>query len=355
MTDVALVIFKDTSKTQSLKKTGILKSLVLKITVKISELLFKRGFFKTYFGARLFCYSKRKELRQPNSVIEISGQLRLQLIKLPVSQNRLSDINSSILEKVINENTAKNTTSFCYVPAFIKDKGFLGTFEKCPCNDKLLLKFMFAKALNDLYSKNSRRIGDMDIVITAGDNVSEALTLVRLMEAQIRYVTIAVTQKETAEIEAENIFGDMGLSISIVSDCRSALKNADLIINLADRSFIPPRLKTRAAALVFNLGNDDISRCFPENAIVNGLVPDLPQNDAVNLDKDILKYYSRREISELVITLLMELTRDSIFDFENSRRTRQEFEKYGFRTIGFTGRHGVLKIDALQKLATSSS
>lgn len=355
MTDIGLVAFSENKKIVPVKTKGLFGSFVPGVFLKLKELPHRCGFFRTAFGTRLYYLLKKKEFEQQDEIISLSGEFQFRIIKLPLSLDSLADFNKNSIEKILNKKLSARGINFCHIPAMVKEKGYFKSFEDCHSYDRMLLKMLLDPVLTNIYSKRSDRIGDMDILLLAGDNDAEVFEAVRILEPRIKYVTMASNNKEEVEKKAEEIFGDEGLSISVVSDCKSAMKNADLILNFDEKLPASSKMKVKADALIFNLADTDISGAFPENLVINGLVPDLPKHLAACLGRHILQFYSRKELAGLAISYITGLNPGSVLNDADSKRVMQDFELYGFRISGLKGRHGVFRLDALQKLAVCSS
>lgn len=351
MTDIGLVVFTEDNKKAAIKNEGFIKSFVHQAFPRFGKFLNRCGFYKTTFGTRLFYLFRKKYFMQPNETIKVSEDINFQIIKLPFSMTELPNYNTVFIEKIINKNLTANNIKYCHIPATVKERGYFQSLECCPSHESVLLKMLLDTVIENIFSKKAERIGDLDLLLLAGENREETYEVIRLLEPQIRYVTIAANNKEAVEEEAENIFGDSGLSISVVGDYKAALKNADLVLNFAKELPYLHKIKLKTQAIIFNLTDADLDGAFPEKTVISGLVPDLPKQLTSKLGMRIMQYYTRKELASLLIAHFSELSRDDVFSCEKSQRVKSEFGLHGFRIAGLKGRYGVLRIDALQKYA----
>ena len=351
MTDIGLVVFTGNEKIIAAKKEGHVKSLVRRAFLKTGKLLHRCGFYKTAFGTWLFYLSHKKYFSQPNELVKVSDNLEFQIIRLPLNIEELSGFNGTYLEKLVNRNIAVNNIKYCHIPSTVKDRGFFKNFDSCPNYEGLLLKLLLDPIVANIYSKRADRIGDLEILFLAGEDRAETYEAIRLLEPQIRYVTVAAGNKEEVESETENIFGDSGLSISVVGDYKSALKHADLILNFDKELPFLSKIKLKPQAIVFNLADADLTGAFSEKTVIYGLVPDLPKELTSRLGMRIMQYYTRRELASLLIARLSGLSEEYPFTYDSSLKVKTDFGHYGFRIAGLKGKYGVLRLDALQKYA----
>ena len=81
--------------------------------------------------------------------------------------------------------------------------------------EKLLLKSLLVPVLESIYPKAGIRIENLDLTVVSGKDDEELFTFIRLLEPNIKHVTIVAPDKGRMEESLSDMFDDSGLSISV--------------------------------------------------------------------------------------------------------------------------------------------
>ena len=177
----------------------------------------------------------------------------------------------------------------------------------------------------------------------------------------MKYINIASADKMKVETQISDICADSGLSVFVSSDFRGILRNADLIINLAEGNEFS-KYKIKSGSLMINLSNSDNKTMQGEYSVINGLKYSFQDNQYSEFGNEILRGFSKSELSELLMGFKAGLVKEAGNDyginndeyFDEIKETILEVFKSCKCTIsGFIGRRGFLKIKSvLQSVKT---
>jgi len=277
--------------------------------------------------------------------IEINDNTTIFMAKLPYTaekvQNRASKINE-FAYNLINENNIKT----CILSEELNKKVKFEWSSNLIFNGQFLYKALIINLLEEICTNNSIKISDLDITIIHGKNDEELFPILRLLSPRAKYMTIITERKGELEGEINYIYDETGLSVSLTTDLKAALKNAYVVINLDQLSDIH-NLKFNSKAVIINYNNSYSVKSMSENTLINGIELNFPVKLLQKLDKDIFKNFNKNELAE---TILLHKTdydkaKDVLYKQEIFFKISNEFKRDGFKITGFRGRHNLLRID----------
>lgn len=344
MADFALVLFES--------EDGKIKSLGYR-------LLYKAGFYKSGLGARLFLRANDRAIRagvKKNGLFEGANAW---IIKLPVRASLLDGFNRKVIKDYVERLCTENGLEACFMPPAVTGSDI---FKGCSVRHghrDAIFKSHLQYILDDIYEKNGIRLGSLDTVIVADEEAQEVYPVVKLLEPNFRYLTIAAANDRghistgSAAMGSEvcpllknsgleerfaEMSGDTGLMINISSSWKTILKSADLVINLSRTSDLSG-CRMKNASLVININGGKSARLPGENAVINGIEYLLPAGVFAGLGTEVLRSYSKKEITETVLDL----------ELGGGGTVADLFERSGCRIVGYTGRRGLVKAENVIK------
>ena len=343
MTNIGLVIFEDI-KSKGKDGYGKIKNLALKLSGKITGFLFNAGFFKSRTGTGLYFFSRRDALKNGLSCHELPENVKIWIIRFPFHSGILPNLDINYVAGYLERLCTEQGISDCLIPGPVRNRFPEGKFN-CPhSGGKLLLESLLVPVLEEIYHRMSKRIGQLDIVIIAGNDAEEVFTIVRMLEPHISFITIAAADRASLEGRLSELAADSGLSFSISSEFKNQLKHADLIINLAKPQDIS-QYRMHKKSLLLNL-HDSVESSIPgENTVVNNIVFTMAGTDIRDILYELHGFYSRNELYELLITKQLSLDTCDKFTFQLAERIEHEFKKAGCRITGFVGRRGSISVE----------
>lgn len=313
----------------------------------------KKGLFATWItGLKEFFRSLRKEkfFNGALKTIQVNEKLEISLITLPYTLAELWKIRSRRRIRQINEflYDAHREQGFacCIVPKCIAE---IHSFENCICSPftgEYIYRCLLGSILEDIFTKRGINIWDLDIVLVQGERRESLYAVIELLSPVVRFLTVVSDERDQIEEEAGESFLDSGLSVIITSDWRSALKNADVIINLKEEKEIASIIKTKKGSVLINISGLKASAIHCESALIQGLHVGIPQSLCDELDSNVWNFLEPCELAEAIITIGLGLEEQVIQQefpqFELMKKVSKEFKKGGYRLTGFAGRHNTL-------------
>lgn len=344
MADFALVLFENGD--------GNIKSPAYR-------LLFKAGFYKSRLGARLFLRANDRAVRAGVKKTGLYEGTNAWIIKLPVRASLLDGFNRKTIRDYVERLCQGKGTGACFMPAAVTGGDIFKACRVMHNSRSAIFKSHLLYILDDIYEKSGIRLGSLDMVIVSDEEARELFTVVKLLEPHFRYMTVAaandrghtstgsVTVGSGAcplledgglEDRLAEISGDTGLMIRVSSSWKSVLKNADLVINLSHTADLSG-YRMKNASLVININGGRSMRLPGENAVINGIEYLLPAGVFAGLGTEVLRSFSKKELTEAVLDL----------ELEESEAVPEVFEKTGCRIVGYTGRRGLVKAESIVK------
>lgn len=103
---------------------------------------------------------------------------------------------------------------------------------------KNLMSFFILEAIKRILKFTRRTIQHTEVIIIDNDDESSTYNIIDSIYEELNYFTIFTNRREYFEEYSEKIYSDTGLNLQITEQNKSALKSADIIINLsADSTF----------------------------------------------------------------------------------------------------------------------
>lgn len=328
MADFALIIFEAAENND--KPEGLM-----------SGLLFKSGILKSSLCTRLFLFIKRKYVKACMKRAELRKDINVWIIKLPFTAARLTCFNSKAIRGNINRFCPVKGIR-CFMSAVAATDAVFEDYRIRSDSRQIIYKAHLPYILDYIYESNGIRLGSLDTVIVAGQDRQELFHIVRRLEPRFRFLTIVAPEDTDAEAELSAISAESGLTISICGEGKSALKNAELIINLAGASALSKyRIKTRS--LVLNFNSEPNERMQGENTVINGIDYLMSTDMFAGLGTEVLRHFSKKELTDVVMEMRLEHLSGETPDNNCVARVLEEFGNFGCRVTGYFGRRGVLK------------
>ncbi|MCR4435189.1 MAG: hypothetical protein QHH06_07595 [Clostridiales bacterium] len=318
--------------------------------------LLKKDFFQKIFSSIFHLLKKKPEPAGLTRKVEIDENLGVYVITLPYTINQLKKLKEKKLKAtgmLISGICVQNRAEDCFLPQQVRD---ICLFEGCkynPYKGKFLYRSLLPNLLSQISHKRGMKTGDVDIAVVQGESHEELNAVLWLISPHIKYVTVVVNDKKAVETMLEQLYSETGLSVGVTEDYAAGMKDADFIINLGGLRSSPPYPKMAPSAVVLNCGERDITDLPSNNIIVNGIQVNLPSNILFQFDKGIYEYFSKQELSEILLLHRLGIRQETpgIYgSHEAMRKISEEFVKCGFKVTGFAGRHGYLKMEDMETL-----
>ena len=312
----------------------------------VHSLAASSGILKTYAGSFLFHLFKRKSFR--DGVLEFEPDprtdTRILLIRLPFAASWLPSFNRRFIEEYIQKLCTEKNCRRCYVPASCRSPGCFGWCAEDQGNESVVFKSLLVPVLEEIYLKNGLRLDNRDIVLINGENTAELKTMVRQLEPYVRYLNIASKDKEAVEAELADICTESGISAIVGGNLKSMLRNADLIVNLGEISAISgARIRPESVVIHFSALRDTVFR--GEAAFISGVDFAFPAASYEAFGNDIVKNYSRQELTQILMECGAGLIDGGVYDEAAAAAVLGVFKSGNCRITGFRGRRGSLKVE----------
>lgn len=335
MADFALVIF-ETDKNGK-KNEGLAR-----------RVLFKTGMLKSSLCTRLFLLFKSKYVKAGIKSVVLYEDTNVWIIKLPFTAGRLPCFNSGAIKGFVGRFCTEKGAAGCFMPSgAVTDTAYDG-FRIRHDAGQIIYKAHLLQILHDIYEDNGIRLGSIDTVIVAGRDRQELLQIVRRLEPRFKFLTVAASKDAGLEDELAEISEESGLTVNTCYEWKSALKNADLIINLAGAPALS-KFRMKSRSFVINYNSEAGSRMQGENVVINGVEFTLPPDVTAGLDEEVLQNFSKKELAEAVAGLRIGRYDGQTLDDAFYDRVLEEFGKCGCRIAGYIGRRGAIKAENIIK------
>ena len=310
--------------------------------------LLKSGFLKLYFGMALFRFINRKKFNGRIRAFSTEDGFDILMLGLPFSQSSLNGLNRNYLARYISRICSENCCARCFIPRAAKWKGSFPEYYTDTGTRLNVFKGLLIPVINGIYTRAGVRLEELDIAIICGDDLQELSILVKQLEPLVKYINVAATDKESAIAVLDEISSDSGMPIFTSSDFNSIIRNADLVINLGSPAFIS-RCRIRKQTLVINLNTSGSPILQGEFPIINGVEFIFPEEQYKVFGKDILRNYTKTELTEILMALKAGLTDKNEYSEVTAHKLLKIFSSDGCRITGFTGRRAVLLPEDVNK------
>lgn len=304
--------------------------------------------FKRFAEGIMRLFRKAEEKDNDNvDQIQLYENLSVLVLHLPWRMKEIENMEISRIERYLERIKAKFEIGSIYLP-----EGFLGNSDiewckKSVISERELFRCLLPGILEDFISESRNEMSELNISIIHGDDDQGLERIIAWLSPKVKYLTVITDRKEKAQGISDEAFEEYGLCIGLTGDYKSGLRNADIVINLADLSGLNTRLRTNPKAWVFNLGPVDSARAFGESKMIKGVRIRLPQSVLQQMGKEVMKYYKMDDIVRMILTERVSPTVKS-YNFNTGAEREQlilsEFRKCGLSAAGHVGGHGGIHV-----------
>ncbi len=309
-----------------------------------SRLFFNTAFLKTSLFSGLFLRLGSKRVKAGIKRVELMEDTGARIIKLPFPAGRLSVLSSSAVKGFIERLRTENGIEECFMPSGASADAVYRDYRIRRDAAQIIYKAHLPYILEDLYESRGIRAGSLDTVVVPGEDRQELISIIRRIEPYFRYITVAAPQSGDIEAELAGISAESGLTVNVCCNWKTALKNADLIINLAGAQALS-RYRMKPRSLLLNFNNGAGVRLDGENTVVNGIDYILPADVFASLGTEVLRHFNKKELAEMVMDIRLHAYTVRTPDEDCAARVLEEFGKCGCRITGYAGRRGSLKAE----------
>lgn len=304
------------------------------------------GFFKLLWEKLRVAYKKPK-VEECIRKIELYEGVTCSLLELPYSLEELADVNVKKITGLISAFFMNYAVTSCLLPRKILDTCKIELPEAMIFKGGFLFKSLLVNIIDEIYEKRGIKIENLDIAIVQGKEEVELLSVIRILSPSVKYINILVKDRECIRAEIDRVFDDCGLSIGVTCDCKSAIKGADLVINLGNLKSFASSIRVNAKPVVINYGGPDHSDVLSNGTFINGITVKLPDKIASRFADEVFDYYSGLELAELIIAHRLfgggaDLTKTD--RLKTMEEIGKEFTNEGYLISGFVGRRNIMKI-----------
>ncbi len=250
---------------------------------------------------------------------------------------------------------ARYNVGRCIVPRSLYRKGRYGEGDigdagyVCEFSGQTLYKALLINIIKDVFNKKRRNICDLDITVVHQNNREELYAIIAVLSPFVKYITVATGDKESIDDEIAEISYNTGLAIRVTGDYKNAVKNAELIINLAYPNQPSINIRTNFKQVVINYGAPGLEQVSGEGTVINGIDICIPPGIACMLDKELFEHYSKLELSEILLSHksgCQERICGVLCDYELATCLAGEFYRHCYSICGYMGRHNAFKASA---------
>ncbi|MCX7841908.1 MAG: hypothetical protein N2489_02390 [Clostridia bacterium] len=285
---------------------------------------------------------KKERFEDYTQEISLSENCKGFLVTLPYGYEKLHELRKGEILRFKN-----------YMDSLVRDKSlenvilteklehldWLKDFKGQKYNGQTLYQALLVYILIEIFSGRGIKIGGLDIAVVHGQNNRVLFEIVGMLASDIKYLTVISDRKQELEEEMERIYSDTGLSVGITEDCRSGLKNADVIINLGNLGGMGINSRINPKALIINFCQVDSDKAFAENTIINSVEIKFPKSGAGETKEIAGEFFGSLQLAEII--LMHKISGEA----QNSvlKKLAHEFRKDGYAISGFVGRRTLIK------------
>lgn len=311
------------------------------------SLLLKFGLLKLYFGMALFRFINKKKFNSRLKIFSIQNSLEILAIGLPFRLSLLNGLNGHYLARYISQICSENGCARCFIPRAAKWKENFPEYSADTGTRLNVFKGLLIPVINRIYARGMR-FENLDIAVISGDDPRGLKTLVEQLEPYLKYINVASSDKESVQGMLDEISSDSGMPIFTSGDFNGILRNADIVINLGSTAFTS-RYRIRPHTLVINFGTSGSSVPQGEFPIINGVEFIFPEEQYTVFGKDILRNYTKAELTEILMALKTGLADKNEYSDASADKILKTFNSNGCSITGFIGRRGILRPEAVNR------
>jgi hypothetical protein len=294
----------------------------------LTKYLFRRNLFKKRCFARLYVFINRGKTKRDISEAE-TGAGRLVLMRLPLEKWQLEGFNKEVLEQFINEFATEYESAGVYLDTWMRSLIKLDRRDADPYYGRALIKELLPDILKEIRKKSGAEPGSLDVSILAGEDQDELLECIKLLEPDMKYITVVSDNREDTSSAIMEFSEETGLSIGIIGDPGAAVANSDITISFMD----PTRVETarlRHGSIFINLSMEKALGLRGGGTVINGVTCMLPGSFFKSLSADLTTHFNQEEITCIILN-------DAA---GKGCAVAGLYAELGCRIMGFTGRRG---------------
>lgn len=276
--------------------------------------------------------------------------LTMNLIELPYSLEGLTQKEMRKAERIISLMCEKKGLECCVISEkmrAIKDICEPGRPKLITYKGDILFRALIERILRSLAGGKIENLCNCEVAIIEGNSKEELFAFISCLMPLVKYLNIFTRSRAKIEDEVNRIYEESGLSIGIISDSLYPLKDADIIINLADLSSMPYRPRVKKGAIIINYGKLNNVVMPNESIVINGIDVTIPVSLALKLPRKVCGSFSRLEIAEMIICSRLGLEKEMISGsagynifYDLMASISKEFDEQGYSISHFIGLHG---------------
>ncbi|RCX14858.1 hypothetical protein DFR58_11492 [Anaerobacterium chartisolvens] len=305
------------------------------------------GFISDKAGRLLLKFRNKEKAAK----INLFDEVELCVVNAPYSVGEVLS-GKKDMSPLIERVKARYNVDRCILPRSLCGRGGFGqgdTGYVFEFSGQTLYKALLVNIIKDVFNKKRKSICDLDITIVHQNNRDELYAIIEVLSPFVKYITVATGDKESIDDEIAQICCNTGLAIRVTSDYRSAVKSAELIINLAYSNRPSINIRTNFKQVVINYGDLGLEQVSGEGTVINGIDVCIPPKIACMLDKGLFDHYGKLELSEILLSHKSgchERICGVLCDYELATRLAGEFYRNCYSICGYMGRHNMFKASA---------
>lgn len=320
-------------------------TLVIYEEEKAEELIERKSFQRLV--DRIIRLFRRQQEKEHVYEIKLFENMLICVLRLPWSLKEIKSIERNKIETYLEKRKSKYGIDSYYLPEVLLEISHANWCTKPPVRERDLFRCLFPMLLEELLAEGKNDLSELNVVIIHDQDDRELERIIAWISPKVKYLSIVTNEKDNAQRIADRAFEEYGLCIGVSVDFKSGLKDADIIMNIADLKEFNTPMRISPKAWVFNLHSADTARAFAGSRVFNGIKIRLPPSVLQQMDKEIMRCYKAEEIAYMLMT-------ERVFEAENAFSSgvgpdRQdiifsEFRKCGFSTAGYVGRYGDIHV-----------
>lgn len=311
----------------------------------------KKGFMNSFKFVLEWIFNKFKPVKVEEwfERLEITEEYGLYLLKLPyeteefkkLSRNRINSFSGRIAQFC----SQKGIIS-CILPEVLKDCFETGGVFKTLIEKQSVFRSVPVNIIKEVYGESDVILSRLDIALTHGSDNDELFRVINLLAGYFNYLTVLTDDKESLEDGLNNIYETTGLSVGVSGDYKSILKSSHLIIHLGKSDFDFKDCLSQDKVII-NYSADDTNKCVADCILIDGILIYPPEKIVKNVKEEIFEFFSKNDIAMILINYrarLVDTLPCVLNEIGLTERLASEFNKGGYKIVGFLGNKGVISV-----------
>lgn len=307
------------------------------------KLPLEKNFFKTFLS-EITDRLKPWNMEEWKEAVEICGDTSAYVLALPFDTGKLQNMNrgkQNKIHKIVEELKVRGKVKSTFVSGNLKHIPWINEYQEDPVEGNDLYRALLLKIIEKICSNEGISARDLDITIVHGDKDALLFEFVKLLADTVKFVTAVSGSKNKIEDSLNEIYSETGLSVGVTSDYKRGMKSADIIINLGDLNEFILNSRINTKATIINYGTLKQNRVFSGNAIIRGIVVELPEGIKAKLSNEIKEQFTETQLAEIIIRLTEEAEKAELVPAEKGvDGMAWWFEKLGFKIKSLIGGKG---------------